>query len=180
MLKLEIIQEEDNYIYEDLMENIQAQIVFFHNRYNYGNNYEFNSDDYSGWRELHDAIMTKYPNVKIKPLYMLDHSQITLSTSKFNNPWDSGQVGYIFTEDHNIYLDYQVKYLEAIINGDVYKYVIIDEKTCSCCGETHDEIVDECTGFVSVNGYLQTVKDMRASASADHEYLFEKEMFHLL
>lgn len=31
------------------------------------------------------------------PLYLYDHSGITMSTAKFSCPWDSGQVGWIYT-----------------------------------------------------------------------------------
>jgi len=29
------------------------------------------------------------------PLYLLDHSGLAMSTESFNDPWDSGQVGWI-------------------------------------------------------------------------------------
>jgi len=32
----------------------------------------------------------------ILPLYLYDHSGITMSTSRFSCPWDSGQVGFIY------------------------------------------------------------------------------------
>jgi len=40
------------------------------------------------------AIIKK--NCVILPLYLYDHSGITMSVSPFSCPWDSGQVGYIY------------------------------------------------------------------------------------
>lgn len=35
-------------------------------------------------------------DVFILPLYLLDHSGITMSVEPFNDPWDSGQIGWIY------------------------------------------------------------------------------------
>lgn len=35
----------------------------------------------------------------VMPIYKLDHSGITYSVLNFNDPWDSGQCGYIYVED---------------------------------------------------------------------------------
>ena len=38
----------------------------------------------------------------VLPLYLYDHSGITMSTEPFSCPWDSGQVGYIFATEEKI------------------------------------------------------------------------------
>jgi hypothetical protein len=45
----------------------------------------------------------------ILPLYLYDHSGITISTKPFSCQWDSGQVGYIFATRATIYKDYGYK-----------------------------------------------------------------------
>jgi len=45
-------------------------------------------------KELVDAVLEEY--FVILPLYLYDHSGITMSASPFHCPWDSGQVGYIY------------------------------------------------------------------------------------
>lgn len=58
-----------------------------------------------GWRELGrmvadyqadqvEAILDRH--VIMLPLYLYDHSGITMSTGGFSFPWDSGQVGWIY------------------------------------------------------------------------------------
>jgi hypothetical protein len=42
---------------------------------------------------LVDAVMV--PNYVVLPVYIYDHSGITLNTTGFSCPWDSGQVGWI-------------------------------------------------------------------------------------
>ena len=42
-------------------------------------------------------ILSRHPDVLLMPLYLYDHSGITISTSEFCDPWDSGQRGFIYT-----------------------------------------------------------------------------------
>ena len=44
-------------------------------------------------RELTNAVLDKY--FVILPLYLFDHSGITMRCRPFSCPWDSGQVGYL-------------------------------------------------------------------------------------
>lgn len=92
----------------------------------------------------------------ILPLYLYDHSGITISTAPFGCPWDSGQVGYIYaslddmrrefsckrvTAKHRAQAEKQlrqeVETYDQYLTGDVYGYVVTDEngdETDSCWG----------------------------------------------
>jgi hypothetical protein len=92
----------------------------------------------------------------ILPLYLYDHSGITMSTSRFSCPWDSGQVGYIFVplkrareefrdmpdnelrEKAREALRAEVEVYDKYISGQVFMFLIEDED---------GEIVDSCGGF---------------------------------
>jgi len=109
------------------------------------------------------------------PLYLYDHSGITISTTPFSCPWDSGQVGYIYTTlehlnklGHNWkrwsnkrreqaleWLREEIKTFDQYITGDVYGYQILDpdgEEIGSCWGyfgyEHVDELIKECKSTV--------------------------------
>lgn len=71
------------------------------------------------------------------PLYLLDHSGITMRTTSFNDPWDSGQVGVIYTTrkkaiewfgkrytDMQVYdaLRSEVEIYDQYLRGDIYGY----------------------------------------------------------
>lgn len=45
----------------------------------------------------------------ILPLYLYDHSGITISTGPFHCPWDSGQVGFIYVSIENVLKEYNRK-----------------------------------------------------------------------
>lgn len=78
-------------------------------------------------------------NLCILPLYLFDHSGITMNTSGFSCGWDSGQVGYIYVtketwlkeHDRDFVQEEAVKYLKAevetydqYLTGDVYGKVL--------------------------------------------------------
>lgn len=81
----------------------------------------------------------------ILPLYLYDHSGITMSTSRFSCPWDSGQVGFICApRDCDEYPDMEkgliaeVETYDRYLRGDFYVYDIKDE---------HGNVLDSCGGF---------------------------------
>ena len=120
-------------------------MVCFHSRYSLG-------DKKHGYRDPSDFIEEWIkPHVGRKgavvlPLYLYDHSGITMSTSAFSCPWDSGQVGWIFVDYDTIRKEYgckrvtaavkakveevlrqEVEDYDAYLTGDVYGFIIATE-----------------------------------------------------
>ena len=48
-------------------------------------------------------------NLIMLPLYLYDHSGITMSVGPFSCPWDSGQVGWIYVSKEKIREEFKVK-----------------------------------------------------------------------
>jgi enamine deaminase RidA (YjgF/YER057c/UK114 family) len=133
-------------------------MICFHRRYRLGDNTKLNSNDFNGWADLKKYLEKENDIAIIKPLYLYDHSGITISTSPFSCRWDSGQVGFVYVRKKNIrenfgikkitkeYLERAEKVLEAeikeydnYIRGNVFRYDITDE---------NDNHVDSCCGFI--------------------------------
>ena len=48
-------------------------------------------------RAVDDAMLKVISEKYITlPLYLMDHSGLAMQTTSFNDPWDSGQVGWIY------------------------------------------------------------------------------------
>jgi hypothetical protein len=79
------------------------------------------------------------------PLYLMDHSGLSISTGSFGCPWDSGQVGFIYVDkdskdydDLTAGLTSEVDIYNKFLSGDVWGYDI----------ENGDgDVVDSCFGF---------------------------------
>jgi hypothetical protein len=135
-----------------------GKMVCFHQRYNLGEEHDYRSGDYSGWEELEAAIREGEDGVvEILPLYLYDHSGITMSTGGFSCGWDSGQVGFIYATRADVLSEYskqrvsqklrsavatileaEVKEYDQFLTGAVYGYIIEDED---------GEHIDSCWGF---------------------------------
>ena len=86
-------------------------------------------------------------NYVILPLFLMDHSGISISTGSFNDPWDSGQVGYIYISMERARAEWggkdiaddmvrsqaerclrqEVETYDQYLRGDVWGYVIENE-----------------------------------------------------
>jgi hypothetical protein len=133
-------------------------MVCFHKRYELGDKTDYRSEDYDSWEELKEGIIKNEGEVVILPLYLYDHSGITISTSSFDCRWDSGQVGFIFVSKHKIkkegidetkveeYLKGEVETYDQYLTGDVWGYKVYEIETCSL-GHEHKELVESSYGI---------------------------------
>lgn len=128
-------------------------IIYWHRNYDLG---EINGR--KGNIDPHEFVAQKRKEGSvILPVYLYDHSGITINTTGFSCQWDSGQVGWIFANKEAIRKWYQVKNItkkireqvrdclvneietfDKYIRGDVYGFTIEDED---------GERVDSCWGF---------------------------------
>jgi len=104
-------------------------MVCFHNRYDLGDKHNYNSDDYSGWDEMKRAIIKNENVGVILPLYLYDHSGITMNTTGFNCRWDSGQVGFIYISKKKMLEEYGGKYVTKKLKERVEKYLVAEVET---------------------------------------------------
>ena len=138
-------------------------MVCFHKRYKLGDKHDYNSTNFNGWDELYKQIEQDNDDlVAILPLYLYDHSGISISVSPFSCRWDSGQVGFIYTthsrlkkmghtKDVNIdkvtdWLKSEVDTYNSFLIGDIYGFILHDKPCDTCYGE--GEELNSCWGFI--------------------------------
>lgn len=167
-----------------------AKMFCFHKRYSLGDDHEYNTDDFSNWSEFKNQIEKDYDVAIILPLYMYDHSGVTISTQPFSCQWDSGQVGWVFITKDTIREEYSVKHVtksslqkaltyllgevevyDQYLTGEVYSFNLVEVETCKHCGEKHENSIDSCGGFFgsdfAKNGLLDNLHpDLRVEVEA--------------
>jgi hypothetical protein len=140
-------------------------MICFHPRYNLGDKHDYRSRDYRFYDEQTEDIKKKENACVMLPLYLYDHSGITMSTSSFGCRFDSGQVGWIVVSKEKVRKEYNVKRInkeliekvtkvlegevetyDQYLTGDVYGYRISKVTECEL-GHEHKEEVDSCWGF---------------------------------
>lgn len=142
-------------------------MVHGHRRYNLGDYEMWNTELYSSYDEwLEGEILSEYneDEVVVLPLYIYDHSGVTMNTSGFRCPWDSGQVGWIYVTPDKIRGEYgevnldnliraekvlesEIKEFDNFLRGDVYGFVVEKKIQCNECGHVEYEHIDSCWGF---------------------------------
>lgn len=116
----------------------------------------------------------------ILPIFMYDHSGVSISTSNqypFDDYWDAGQIGYIYVTYEAIRKEYDVKRIskktlqkakavlmgevetyDQFLRGDVYGFVLVQLQECNQ-GAEHENRIDSCYGFygddATKNGMLE-------------------------
>ena len=146
-------------------------MVCFHGRYNLGDKHDYRDEDYSGWQEMKEAIIENENVHTILPLYLYDHSGITMNTTGFSCGWDSGQVGWIFVSKDKVkkegvdeskveeYLMGEVDTYDQYLTGDVYGFVISEMSTCDQ-GHVHLKEVDSCWGFYGEDACMEEAESV--------------------
>jgi hypothetical protein len=167
-----------------------CKMACFHKRYNLGDKHDYNHDDYNNWDEMEKAIKRNEDVALIEPLYMYDHSGITISTSSFSCRWDSGQIGFVYITKQSVrecygikritkkylekaqsLLDGEVKTYDNYLTGSVYGYnvVKVDE-------DGDEEDIDSCWGFFGYDHEKSGLLDYARNAiDCDIEYKKKQE-----
>jgi hypothetical protein len=143
-------------------------MVCWHNNYKLGDAHNAlpiavpNPSDHGGWEELEAELRKRFraqgdPVALILPLYLYDHSGITMRTTPFSCGWDSGQVGFVLVTQKQLrenwgvkrpstkrkeqlydYMRAEVQTYDDYLTGNVYGYEIRNDE---------DEVVESCWGF---------------------------------
>ncbi len=114
------------------------------------------------WQETHIGVnsdlmkVIKQENV-VLPLFLLDHSGLTMRTTDFNDPWDSGQVGWIYASHQDILSNFDadtitpelISTVEAALRGEVEVYDAYLRGECYGF-ELYENgtLTDSCWGFL--------------------------------
>ena len=154
--RIKIIQDENPFSPRE--DDNLGTMVCFHSRYNLGDKHDFSRE------EAREFLKSKEICVSL-PLYLYDHSGITMNTSGFSCRFDTCCVGFTYVTKEQVRKEYGVKRItkeviekvtkvlegevetyDQYLRGDVYGYEIYEVTTCSE-GHEHEKFVDSCWGF---------------------------------
>jgi hypothetical protein len=158
-------------MHDELIENPRheydhvGKMVCWHRRYNLGD--EQPKEDPREYYER--EIKPHEEGGVVLPLYLYDHSGITMRTEDFGDPWDSGQVGWVYCtaqqveEEWNgdeelaeVYLKGEVEEYDQYLRGDVYCVIIFKVIECNL-GHLHRDIEDTICGLYGLEQVAQHI-----------------------
>lgn len=143
-----------------------GKMVCFHKRYQLGDvGHGISEDDFSAWSELEQYLIEEKGAAVILPIYMYDHSGLSVNTTGFSCSWDSGQIGYTYITCKEILENWgenqitkelrqkahdllvgEVQNYNDYLTGNVYGYILEDEngnELWSCWGYSGDGAVEQ-------------------------------------
>jgi len=160
--EIEIVEDQDPFSPRE--DDNLGTMVCFHGRYSLGDKHAYKQGDYSSWDELLKAIEKEEGKLIALPLYLYDHSGITMNTTGFTCPWDSGQVGFIYITLEKARKEYSKKAISKSMRSKI-------EDSLRAEVETYDyyltgnvwgfkilkdgEEVESCWGFFGDKDYAQ-------------------------
>jgi hypothetical protein len=97
------------------------------------------------WAALKKYLIEEKKADIILPLYIYEHSGMTISTTGFSCPWDSGRAGFIYMTAEKIRHEYSVKRITKALRKRVTGYLVNEVKT-------YDD-------YITGNTYGYTVED---------------------
>lgn len=117
-----------------------TKFVMFHKRYDLPNELGIRHEDYNSWDEMQKALDKEYKWVY--PVYMYDHGGVAFAINQFSCKWDSGQVGFIVSNEGNAHEAYtnvtqELKEFSHYISGEVYGVRVFEDT----------EEIDSCYGY---------------------------------
>ena len=144
---VKVLQDDDPQNPREEWDNL-GKMICFHHRYKLGDKHNFSDSE-----ELME-FLKKRKDILWLPLFLYDHSGITMNTRGFSCPWDSGQVGIIYMEKSvyceafgkkrvnkkHVYdiLRSEVSVYDDFLTGNVYGFVV---------EEYGEEVIDSCWGY---------------------------------
>jgi hypothetical protein len=83
------------------------------------------------------------------PLYLYDHSGITMRAAPFSCPWDSGMVGYIYVTKSSIRKEYMRKRISPKLREMVIEHLLaeVEEYDHYLTGEVYGFRILDCRGY---------------------------------
>jgi hypothetical protein len=132
-----------------------AHMVCFHRRMMLGDaDHGINPDSFTSWSELEQYLINERGAYLICPLSIYDHSGVTIFIGCPSDPWDSGQVGFVYVTKDDILHEYgevtpeterlarrviegEVETYDRYLRGEVYGYEIFE----------NGKFYDSCWGF---------------------------------
>jgi len=155
-------------------------MICLHRRYSLGDEHDYRSEDHGGWADLEAHILRDHPGAVVLPIYMMDHSGLSMSTTDHwfrqwdSAGWDWGQVGHIYAPAETIRHEYGVNrrvsrklraQVEDVLRAEVEEYdLYLRGEAYAFTVQTADgEVLDSCGGFL---GLQHAIVEARASAEA--------------
>jgi len=129
--------------------------------------YDFGDENYDNRESIDKAERQAIANGDIVlPLYMYDHSGITVSLSPFSCPWDSGQVGFVAVPRKKMIEEFGKKRFTPALKKRALKIAQgeVEDFDKYCTGDVYGYVIDgdgdSCYGYYGMEYAIEEAKSV--------------------
>ena len=144
-------------------------LVCWHRRYDLGDQHDWEAP------EAFKADMAARPHIRL-PVFFYDHSGITIATTPFSCPWDSGQIGWAFVELSKLRTEFAdvsdpvelQRNAEAMMRAEIAEYdqYLTGDVWCARIENRTGVVLDSCCGFFGSDYAIEEGRRMLEEAVA--------------
>ena len=107
-----------------------GHLFLFHKRYVLGDETEYTAKDFAHFEDMLTFLRETEEAIIALPVFGYDHGQLRIQVGPYNDPWDSGQLGFIWATKSDIMTWYQATEWEdrlateatAVLGAEVAAY----------------------------------------------------------
>ena len=174
---IEIVQDESSEDPRQMFDHM-CTMLCGHRDYILGDKTEINMKHFDNANDLEQYLYKNEGALVVQPLYLLDHSGLTIRTSRFlEDPqgWDTSFIGFIYVTRESLKnfwnktnltksareiiqnaIECEIAEYNQYLSGDVYGYKMYEKKKCQY-GQ-HLEEIDSCWGFYGMDSIESEAK----------------------
>jgi hypothetical protein len=135
--------------------NRPTTLALEHGRYELGDE-DPETEKHGSWADVESSLREKHDIVAMTRVFLYEHTGITISTTPFQSPWDSGCVGIAYVAEEDVpdyedskydrpdddtiaeWIEDRVTQYDQYLRNEVYGYVVEDEDGAE---------LNRCSGF---------------------------------
>ena len=144
-------------------------LACWHRRYSLGDTHSWLSP------QEFEVAMERRPHVRL-PVFLYDHSGLTIASTPFSCPWDSGQIGWIFVEWIKLRAAFPKLRRRADLETEAkrmlrseiaeYDQYLTADVWCARVEDPDGAVLDSCYGFFGGDYAIQEGRRMLADCAA--------------
>jgi len=170
--KIQFVVKHDDFTESprDLYDNL-GTVVEWHRKMDFGDK-KVNAQKYENEFEALKNHVGNMEGLVYLPVYIYQHSGISIRTTPFSSMWDSGQGGWIYVKEEDYkkrnltkerveeILEEEIKLLDKWVSGEVYSVAIWNKEKCGHCGHIDLELEDSLSGLFGFREVKEYVRNM--------------------
>ena len=153
-------------------------MVCIHKRYDIPCEITIDFSLFDCWEAIQAYLEEEHDACIVLPIYMIDHGFACIATTPFSNPFDSGQIGFIFVSKKTLDKEYpdlfnleastkakacmvsEVETYNDYLINNIWQYEIRQFDKCEYCGTVLEEVIESSNGYYGDEGIKDMISDI--------------------